>query len=190
MAKQRFLLGGLLALSTSSLHAETKRTATVRGPLTVACRATSGHDQGQYEYKLSGKAIRSLSSECSPGYFASYISIEQVFHSQTSTTLLIIEGVSADSQNVRVLYIPKVGSALLVETLGGDGFALVQKSPSKFKLTNPSGGFVNSGDRKSTWTCVFEIDFAKGIASGSLAVPFEPDLPLSICNTKVARRTL
>ena len=154
---------------------------TSRGRLVVKCSPSGKPYEGNYSYVLAGKRIPKLSSECSPGMRASYISIEQVFRSPTRTTLLVIEGVTADAQTVRVLSIPAKGAIEVVDLLGGDGYALVEKSPTLFRLTAPGGGFALSDKYKSTWTCVVELDFAKGIASGNIAVPHERGLPQSVC---------
>jgi hypothetical protein len=177
----------VLNLTATVAHAGARNVSTVRGQLTVSCRPTKSAYEGRYEYRLAGKVIRSLSSDCSPASGTSFISIEQVFLSKGSTTLLIVEGATATSQTIRVLFIPKVGALLTVDTLGGDGYALVRNTPTQFKLISPGGGFALSGDRMSTWTCEIEIDFSRGTASGNLVVPFEPGLPQSICQTQVER---
>lgn len=177
----------VLNLSANIVFASARITSTAQGQLSVRCRPTGSPYEGRYEYRLAGKVIRSLSSDCSPEGRSSYISIEQIFQSKTSTTLLIIEGMTATSQVVRVLFVPKKGSLLIVDGLGGDGYALVQNTPTRFKLIRPGGGFALSGTRKSTWTCEIEIDFSRGTAIGSLVVPFEPGLPQSVCESQVER---
>jgi hypothetical protein len=79
---------------------------------------------------------------------------------------------------------------LVVDQLGGDGHALIQKTSTTFRLVAPGGGFALSGDRRSTWTCVIDINFAAGRVSGDLAVPFEPGLPRSVCQTELKRVAL
>lgn len=186
-AVKSLLFLGCVAGAGGIAHAESQTTNTVRGPLTVACKPVGGKFDGRYEYRLAGKRISGLTSECAPAMSTSYIYIDQVFRSKTATTVLILEGVSAASQMVRVLHIPLKGPGSSVEQLGGDGQALVQKSPTSFRLISPGGGFAVSDSRKSTWTCVIDIDFAKARASGDLAVPYEPGLPSSVCDAEVKR---
>ncbi|MFC0683072.1 hypothetical protein [Novosphingobium clariflavum] len=171
-------------------HAQSSSSHTVRGQLSVSCEPENGADEGRYEYQLAGKTIPALSSECEPGNSTSYISIEQVFQAERSTTLLIIEGVSATSQNIRVLNIPNEGRASVVDAYGGDGYALVQKADGRFRLISPGGGFALSADRMSTWTCAVDIDFAHQSAHGALVVPFEPGLPESVCEVGVTELAL
>jgi hypothetical protein len=156
----------------------------------VKCQATKSRYAGLYVYQLAGKRISPLSSECDPDMGTSFIYIEQIFRNKSSTTLLIIEGVTAISQNIRVLYIPKAGPISVVNSYGGDGYALVMKSPTAFRLISPGGGFALSEDRMSTWTCEIEIDFARGTANGDLAVPFEPGLPNSVCKADFKRMSI
>jgi hypothetical protein len=188
-------IGTLIALPFiaalgSPAQGEGRTINTVRGQLTVSCAPTKGKFDGNYQYMLTGKRIAALSSECSPEMSTSYIDIDQVLRSKANTTILILEGLSAASQNVRVLYIPLKGPAYSVQQLGGDGQALVQKSPTSFRLISPGGGFALSDRRKSTWTCVIDIDFAGGTVSGDLAVPFEPGLPRSVCDAEIRRVAL
>lgn len=181
---------GALASISSGASAEGLSANTVRGKLSVKCAPTGGEYEGRYQYFLAGKSVRPLSSDCSPGVGTSHISIEQVFRSTASTTLLVIEGHTATSQNIRVLHVPRHGPAIVVDALGGDGYALVQKTPIAFRLIAPGGGFALSGDRRSTWTCVIDINFATGRVSGNLAVPYEPGLPRSVCQTELKRVAL
>ena len=175
------------AISSPTAHAETQAAKTVRGPLSVGCRASKGRYEGRYVYKIGRRPIPALGSECDPQIGISFIYIEQIFNNGDSTTLLIIEGVTATSQNIRVIHIPKIGMASVVDSYGGDGYALVMKSPTMFRLISPGGGFAISEKRKSTWTCVVEIDFANHSVSGDLAVPYEPGIPNSVCEAEFKR---
>jgi hypothetical protein len=86
---------------------------------------------------------------------------------------------------VRVLHIPLKGAGVVVDTLRGDGYALVQKSSTTFRLIAPGGGFAMDDGRKSTWTCTIDLDFRRGSVDGNLAVPHEPGLPNSVCEAEL-----
>jgi hypothetical protein len=165
--------------------ARTKSVQTVRGTLVYGCLPVNRTGDGVYTYRLSGKALSALKGECFPDHGISYVELEQALAFPFATTLLMFEGLTADAQTVRVIHIPKTGLAYHLDLVGGDGAALVALSSKRFRLTLPSGGFAVSEDRKSTWTCVYNIDFASGKVSGSLAVPHEVGLPYSVCDAKL-----
>src|SRR4051812_25139348 len=179
-------ISAALLTSGHAVHAQgfIKSAHTVRGELTVFCRAAK-RGEGRYQYRLNGKMIPKVGEECSPGDAASYISIEQQFQSPNASTLLMIEGMSAMYATIRVLRIPTTGPLLMVEGLGGDGYALVQRTPNEFRLSVPTGGFAVSDQRMSSWTCVYYINFDKRTIYGSLAVPHEEALRDSLCKTRI-----
>src|SRR4051812_27042998 len=117
-----------LATVGSVANAETKATKTVRGQLSVSCRP-SARSEGRYEYRLAGKPIPALSSECSPGVGTSYIYIEQVMQTKSATTVLVLEGVAADSQTVKVCTSQRAATCRSSKRLGGMGKPWCRKLP-------------------------------------------------------------
>ncbi|QAY80404.1 hypothetical protein [Sphingosinicella sp. BN140058] len=187
--KLKLIMAAVFGTAASSAIAADAPTTvdTVRGQLSISCRPAGGEFDGRYEYRLAGKLVPGLSSDCYPGAATTYIVVDQTFRTSRATTLLILEGQAAASQTVRVLDIPRVGDASVLDMLGGDGHALVQKSETNYRLTAPGGGFVTENGGKSTWTCSIEIDFAAAKADGHLVVPYDPKVPDSVCGARLQR---
>jgi len=178
----------LLGLPAAA-HAASQSANTVRGKLTVGCFKT-GKDKydGQYRYLLNGKSIAKLSSGCAVGSAESHIAIYKVISSSGSTTLVVQEGLNAYTDTQKLIFIPKSGPASYLETeTDSEDPNVTQKSPTAFRLKVPVEGYAIDMNHLSRWTCLIEVDFATGKATGKAASPHEKGLPLQVCKAAVEK---
>jgi hypothetical protein len=171
------------------VHAESQSAPTVRGKLTVGCfKSGKRKYDGQYRYLLNGKPIAKLTSGCAFGAAASHIFIAGTYASPGSTTVAVFEGFNDYSDYEKLIYIPKSGPASYVDTISmSESSGVTRKSPTSFRMTVPSVGYAVDANHLSHWTCLIDVDFAAGKASGKAETPHEKGLYADVCKTKVQK---